>query len=124
MSAVEALIPLAAVVVIAVIVGLITRLIATAMLHKTIREAMKSDPASVPLLAERLEARQPWADAVLGWIFIAFAVALALLAVTEADAGNSHEMLRAAIVPLVIGATVLLYTWLGRPKAPAAPPAG
>ena len=87
-----------------------------------IRDSRKaiSDPGSVPLLAERLEARQPWADAVLGWIFVAFAIALALLAVTEPDFEDRREMLRATIVPLVIGVTVLLFTRHARKRLAAA----
>ena len=109
MGLVELFVPMTGIITFAVIIGLITRLIATGMLHRTIREAMRSDPSSVQLLTERLEARQPWADAVLGWIFIAFAIGLALLAVTDPDAYQRTEMLRAAIVPLVIGVTVLVF---------------
>ncbi len=79
---------------------------------------MRSHPESVPLLVERLEARQPWADAVLGWIFVAFAIGLALLAVTDPDGEDRTEMLRAAIVPLVIGVTVLLFTRFASKRAP------
>ena len=49
----ELFVPMSGVVMIAVVVGLITRLIATGMLHRTIREAMRSDPGSVALLASR-----------------------------------------------------------------------
>ena len=116
MGVVELFVPMTAIIIFAVVISLVTRLIATGMLHRTIREALRSDPERVPLLAERLEARQPWADAVLGWIFVAFAIGLALLAVTEQDGWERREMLRAAIVPLVIGATVLLFTHFGRRK--------
>ena len=117
MEMVELFVPMSAIITFAVIIGLITRLIATGMHHRTIREAMRSDPGSVPVLVDRLEARQPWADAVLGWIFIAFAVGLALLALTDPDSEDRYEMLRAAIIPLVIGVTVLLFTRLARPRA-------
>jgi hypothetical protein len=105
----EFLVPIGAFAMFAVVVGLITRLIATGMLNKTIREALRSDPGSVPLLAERLEARQPWADALLGWVFAALAVGMALLALTDEDPYQRREILRAAIVPLVVAVTVLLY---------------
>lgn len=116
---VELLVPLAAIAVFAVIIGLITRLIATGMHHRTIRDALRHDPGSVPMLVERLEARSPWADAMLGWIFIAFAIGVALLALTDPDADERAEMLRATIVPFVIGVTVLLFTRWARPKRPA-----
>ena len=112
MGMLEVFIPIAGIITFAVIVSLITRLIATSMHHRTIREAMRSDPGSVPLLIQRLEARQPWADAMLGWIFIAFTVGIALLAVTDSDSFDRREMLRAAIVPLIIGVTVLAFTYL------------
>ena len=110
MGSLEFFIPIAAILTFAVIVSLITRLIATAMHQRTIREAMRTDPGSVPLLVQRLEARQPWADAMLGWIFIAFTVGIALLAITDSDPSDRREMLRAAIVPLIIGITVLAFT--------------
>ena len=110
MGMVELFVPIAAIGGFVVMVGLITRLIATAMLNKTIREALRSDPGSVALLADRLEARQPWADALLGYIFIAFAVALLVLGLTEADPLDRREMLRAVTVPAIVGGVVLLFT--------------
>lgn len=121
MRGLEFFIPIAAILTFAVIVSLITRLIATAMHHRTIREAMRSDPGSVPLLVQRLEARQPWADAMLGWIFIAFTVGILLLAITDSDVSDRREMLRAAIVPLIIGITVLAFTYFSRPRGTGAP---
>lgn len=121
MDMVELFVPMTAIITFAVIISLVTRLVATGMLHRTIREALRSDPGSVPLLAGRLEARQPWADAVLGWIFIAFAAGLALLALTHPDDYERTDMLRAAIIPLLIGVTVLAFTYFGRPKSPPSP---
>jgi hypothetical protein len=108
-------VPIALFVMITISVSLITRLIATAVLNKTIREALRSDPGSVPLLAEKLEQRQPWADSLLGWIMLAFAATLALLALFEEPWERMH-MLQAAIVPAVIGITVLLYCRITAPK--------
>ena len=114
----EILIPLGLFFMITVSVGLLTQLIATAMLNKTIRDALRSDPGSVPLLADKLEARQPWADSLLGWIFIAFAVALAGLALFE-DGEDRLGLLKATVVPVVVGITVLLYVRFARPRTPA-----
>jgi hypothetical protein len=96
-------------------VALVCRLIATASLNKTIREALRSDPGSVPALADKLEARQPWADSLLGWIFLAFAVAMIGIGLFE-EGEDRREIFQAAVVPVVVGVTVLLYCWLQRPK--------
>ena len=117
MGGLEFFIPIAAILTFAVIVSLITRLIATAMHHRTIREAMRSDPTSVPLLVQRLEARQPWADALIGWVFIAFAIGLVLMALFEPNVGDRRETVQAAIVPLVVGVVVLWYVRRARKAA-------
>ena len=117
MGMVELFVPIAAFMMIVLVVSLTTRLIATGMLNRTIREAMRSDPGSIPLLAERLDARQPWGDALLGWIFIAFAVALLLLGALETDPERQSDMMRASVVPIIVGITILLYTRFARPKS-------
>ena len=109
MGMAELFVPIGAFVMFAVVVSLFTRLIATAALNRTIREAMRSHPDSVPLLVERLDRNPPWGDALLGWIFLALAVAMALLGLTEDDAGDRREILRATIIPVVVGAAVLAY---------------
>ena len=119
MSAVDMMVPLGLFFMITVSVALLTRLIATGMLNKTIREALRSDPGSVPLLASKLEARQPWADALLGWIFLAFAAALLGLARFR-DGEEQRQMLEATVIPVVVGVAVLLYVRFARPRTPAA----
>jgi hypothetical protein len=109
MAVVELFVPMAAFIMFAVIAGLITRLIATAILNRTIREAMRSDPGSVPLLVDRLDRHPPWGDALLGWIFLALAAAMAVLGLIEEDPGERQQMLRATIVPVAVGVTVLVY---------------
>ena len=114
----EILVPLGLFVLIAISISLVTRLIATGMLNRTIREALRTDPGSVPLLVQKLEARQPWADALLGWIFIAFAVGMVLLSLFE-QADDRQVILQGAVVPLVIGVTVLVYVYFARRRAAA-----
>ncbi len=114
--ALEIFVPLGAFVMIVVGIGLITRLIATGMLNRTIREAIRSDPGSVPLLAAKLEQRQPWADELLGWIMLAFALGIVLIGLFEQDYGRS-EILQAAIIPALIGVVVLVYCRVMAPKA-------
>lgn len=121
MEMVQLFVPMAAFVMIVVSISLVTRLIATAMLNRTIRDALKTDPGSVPLLADKLEQRQPWADELLGWILLAFAAAIVLLGLFE-DSDDRYEMFRAAVVPVVVGLVVILYCRImaprGAPKAP------
>jgi hypothetical protein len=109
MSSVEIFVPIAAFIMLTVMVSLVTRLIANASLNRTIREGMKSDPQSVPLLVERLDRHSPWGDALLGYLLLAFAAALALLGLTESEPGQRYDLLRAAIIPLVMGLTALAY---------------
>ena len=112
----EMLVPFGLFAMITISVALLCRLVATASLNRTIREALRSDPGSVPVLAGKLEARQPWADALLGWIFLAFAVGLVALGLFE-QGDEQRRIFQAAVVPVVIGVTVLIYCWLARPKA-------
>lgn len=90
------------------VVGQLTRLLSDISLNRTLREALRSDPGSVPLLAERLGARQPWTDALIGWIFIALSAAIVLISLFEGPE-DRRDMLQAAIVPLVIGVVVIVY---------------
>lgn len=109
---VEILLPIAVFMILAAMLGLITRLIATAFLNRTIREALRHDPSSVPILAERLDRRQPWGDGLLGWIFMALAIAMLLLGLTEEDFEQRRDLLRFAIVPAMVGITIIIYTRL------------
>ena len=120
MRMVELFVPLGAFIMLTVMLGLITRLIAAAFLNRTIREALNKHPDSVPLLARQLEMRPPWGDALLGWIFLALAVAMALFGLTEDDADDRMEILRATIVPVVVGVTVLVYARYAARNAPRA----
>jgi hypothetical protein len=109
---VELFVPMAVFIMIAVVIGLFTRLIATGMLNRTIREAMKSDPTAVPLLVSRLERHAPWGDALLGWVFLALAAAMVFLGLTEPDEVERLQIFRATIVPVVVGVAVLAYAHL------------
>lgn len=120
MGMVELFVPMAAFIMIAVVMGLITRLIATAILNRTIREAMRTDPGSVPMLVERLDRHPPGGDSLLGWIFLALAAALALLGISDEDPHDRQEMLRSTIVPIVVGVTVLVYARYEARNAPKA----
>jgi len=118
MGMAELFVPMAAFIMIAVVAGLITQLIATALLNRTIREAMRNDPQAVPLLVERLDRHAPWGDALLGWVFLALAVAMALLGLTESDPQQRTDLLRATIIPVVVGLAVLAYARLSHRGMP------
>ena len=113
---VELFVPLGVFTMSTIVVALVCRLIATASLNKTIREALRSDPGSVPVLADKLEARQPWADALLGWLFLAFAATIVALGLFE-ESWERREALQAAVVPAVIGVTILFYVHFAAKKA-------
>lgn len=119
MDMVEMFVPMAGMLMIVAVVGLVTRLIAAALLNRTIREALRSDPGSVPMLADRLDRHPPWGDAVLGWIFLALAAAMVLLGLTDEDGEARQEMIRAAIVPVVVGLTIMFYTRWAAKNAPS-----
>jgi uncharacterized membrane protein len=94
--------------------GLLTRLFSDIALNRTIREAMRAHPDSVPLLAAKLGRREPWADALIGWIFIALAAGIVLMSLFETP-GERREMLQGAIVPLIVGIVALAFVgWVKR----------
>ena len=107
----ELFVPISGMLMIVALTALVTRLIAMASLNRTIRDALRTDPASVPLLVARLDPRPLWGDFLLGWIFIAFAIGMVLLGLTDPDESERTEMMRAAIVPALVGVTVLVYSW-------------
>ena len=78
-------------------------------------------PAKIELLADKLDQRQPWADELLGWIMLAFAAGIVLLALFE-DHYDQRDMFQAAIIPAVIGVVVLAYCRLMAPRTRAIPP--
>lgn len=115
MDMVQLFVPMAAFAMVVVSLSLVTRLIATAMLNRTIREAMRSDAGSVPLLADKLEQRQPWADELLGWIFLAFALGMVLLGMFE-DSEDRRNILQGAVIPVIVGVTIIIYCRVMAPK--------
>jgi NhaP-type Na+/H+ or K+/H+ antiporter len=115
MMYVQLFVPMAVFVMLVAITSLICRLIGMGMVHKTIREAMRSEPGAIPSLVERLDRPAPWGDALLGWIFLALAAAIALFAVTETDEEARIDLLRGTIIPIVVGVVVLIYArWTAR----------
>ena len=113
----EVLIALGVFAAFVLIVGQLTRLMSDISLNRTLREALRSHPDSVAPLAERLGTRQPWADGLLGWLFIALAIGLALFSLFETP-DDRREILQATIIPAVIGVVALVYVhWAKRQAA-------
>ena len=102
------LVPIALFASLVLVAGQVTRLLSNISLNRSLREALRAHPPSVPLLADKLDSRQPWADALIGWIFLAFAFGLALVALLETG-DERREILQAAIVPLTVGLVVLAF---------------
>jgi hypothetical protein len=108
-------VPMAVFAMATAVVALITGIIATGMLHSTLREAMRNHPESVPALVAALRGRAPWADALLGWIALAFGATIVLLSLFE-DGETRTEFLKASVLPFVIGIVVLVYLRVARPR--------
>ena len=111
----EILVPLGALAMLAAMVGMLTGVIATGMLHRTIREALKTHPESAPPLIAALRTRTPWADPLLGWLLLTLAAIVAILSLFE-DAETQRQMLKFAVVPAVLGVVTLAYLRFARPR--------
>lgn len=112
----EVIVPLGVVGFVTMMLGLVTRLFSNLSLNRTLREALRSDPGSVPVLAERLDARQPWADELIGWIILAFALGLVLMGLFE-EPVEQREVFQAAIIPAVMGLVAIGYVrWAKRSR--------
>jgi hypothetical protein len=105
---VDILVPIAATTMMVLFVDQVRRLISHAILNGTIRRAMEKHPASTPLLIAKLEQRRPWSEGLVGWIFVAFGVALGLGSLFE-DTEARAAGLQVAGVTLTVGIAVLLY---------------
>ena len=114
---VDILVPLGVMGWMAVMVGMIVRLFSNISLNRTIREALRSNPESVPILAERLDSRASWENGLIGWVFIAFAVGIVLMGVLE-RMPDWRQTIGVAIIPGLAGIVVLLFVHLSRRDKP------
>jgi len=110
---VELLVPLGVLGWMVVMVGMIARLFSNISLNRTIREALRSNPESVPILVERLDRRAPWENELIGWVFVAFAVGIVLIGVLEGPP-RLREALEVAIIPGLAGVVVLGFVRFSR----------
>jgi hypothetical protein len=111
-------VPVAVLWVLLLFVAQVRRLIAHAILNKTIRKALEVDPTSARLLIEKLEPRPRYADALSGWIMIVGGIALALASLFG-SVGERSSILQVAIVAGVIGGGIIAYAWWVERQTPA-----
>ena len=108
----DILVPLGALAMLAFMTAQIAQLFSNISLNRTLREALRNHPEAVASLAGKLGGRQSQGDALVGWIFIAFAVGLVLMGLLEP--GEKRQVIQAAIVPLIVGIVVLGYARLAK----------
>lgn len=106
----EVVLPIAVLWMLLLFVDQVRRLIAHAILNKTIRKAMESDPTSVPSLIAKLETRPRWATGLGGWILLVAGIALAATTLFAGTA-DQQDTLRIAILSAIVGLGILVYAW-------------
>lgn len=110
-------VPIAVFVLLFLVVDQFRRLVGQAVLNGTIRKALDKDPASVPLLIEKLETRNPMPISLVGWVFLVLG-ALSLGALGMTGSRDAEEW-AGGVLPLGIGAAILGWDWLNRKRLPA-----
>jgi len=96
----------------AVVLGFINilRLIASVMLHRTIRRALDSDPTSAAPLIERLAASASGTgdDGRLSVILVSIGIAMVVASVVIGNPGWVHYGVASALFPLIVGTALWL----------------
>ena len=100
----------------AVVLGFINivRLLASMMLHRTIRRALDRDPSSAAPLIERLVALGPQKDSDdrLSVILVALGVAMIVVSIVIGDPAWMHYGVAAALFPLIVGTALWLRLFI------------
>ena len=107
---VDVVVPLGVLTILLMCVSQVRRLIAHAILNRTIRKALETDPQSARLLIEKIEPRPRWPDALTGWIMVVAGSAIGLAAIFS-SATERAEALQIGFVGIAIGGGILLYAW-------------
>ena len=94
----------------------LARLVRASMQHRTIREAISRDNASVPALLAGIEEPQPGTanDDRTGIVLIALALALFGFGLLQGDPDDLRNMGGAALFPGFVGIALLLRYWFAR----------
>ena len=91
----------------------IFRLIASSMLHRTIRRVLDRDPASAAPLIERLAASSPKQDDDrLSVILVAIGIAIIVASLVIGDPGWMHYAIAGALFPLIVGTALWLRLFI------------
>jgi hypothetical protein len=105
----------------AVVLGFINvvRLLGSAMLHRTIRRALDSDPTRAGPLIERMAAarHENGDDGRLSTILVAIGIAMIAASVVIGDPSWMHYGVAAALFPLVVGTALWLRFFVQRRAA-------
>jgi len=99
--------PIAVLMVLYLYVDQVRRLIAHATLNGTIRKALASDPASVPLLVAKIESGP---RGLAGWVTLAIGLGL-LAAAFVGPAEERASMLQAGMMTLALGIALTAWAW-------------
>ena len=88
----------------------VSRVIRSALLHKTCRRAIEKGQDLSPELIEQFDRapRPGVADQRIGFVLIALALALVAAAAIAASPGDFRDMTAIAMFPLLVGAALLL----------------
>ena len=95
------------------IVSHLTRLMKTAMLHRTIRKAISNDMENWTVLLEGMvEKPAPSRDDRTGVVLLALAIATALFGFINGDQEHARSMMAIALFPASVGAALLTRFFL------------
>jgi hypothetical protein len=115
----DVVLPLGVLAILLMFVAQVRRLIAHAILNRTIRKALEIDAPSARLLIEKLEPRPRWPDGLAGWIMVVAGVAIGA-ASPFAPHEEVKDLVQIAAVSVVIGGGILLYAWWVERSTPKA----
>jgi hypothetical protein len=98
------------------IVSHVGRLYRTSVQHRTIREAISRDNASVPALLAGIDEPQAGTqnDDRTGFVLVALALALFCFGLIQGDPDDIRNMSGAALFPAFVGAALLARYWFAR----------
>jgi len=113
----EIVLPLAVLGMLLLFVDQLRRLISHAILNRTIRKALETDPGSASLLIAKLDRPRRWPDALAGWIMLVAGIAIAVAGLFD-NVAEQGETFQIAGIAIVLGLGVLVYAWFIQRSAP------